>query len=202
MTRKDLTDYLIKVEEITKIGLKYSKDPYAIDNYTQLEKLTFDFINDKLDIKMNRPNFFERNIYPTPSVSVRTVILSKDRKKVLLVKERSDNGYSLPGGWSELTLSPSESALKEVKEEAGIEAKIVRLVGVLDRYSNIPTTSTPEYIVVFEAEVISEKDDLCYEIISKDYFPIDNLPTWSIKNRPEQMQKILDAVINNKTIFE
>jgi len=202
MIRKELTDYLIKISEITKVGLIYSKDPYAIDNYTQLEKITTDFLNDSLNIKLDRPNFFKRDIYPTPSVSVRSAIFSKDRKKILLVQERSDGGYSLPGGWTELGLNPSESALKEVYEEAGIKGKIVRLVGILDRYKDISIKGIPEYIIVFEVEIEKETDELCSEILSKDYFDINNLPTWSRKNRPEQMLQIIDACLNNKTIFD
>ena len=202
MIENDIVDFLIKVEEISKIGLKYSKDPYAIDNYTQLEKLTCDFINNKFSIKLNRPNFFSRDIYPTPSVSVRSVIFSKDRKKVLLVQERADGGYSFPGGWTELGLSPSQSALKELREEAGLECKLVRLVGILDRYNNIPTTGVPEYIVVFEAEPIKKLGQFCYEITDVNYFDIDNLPNWSIKNNPEQMKKIIQACLNGTTIFD
>ncbi len=202
MERFDLVDYLLKIEEIVKIGLKYSSDPYAIDNYTQLQDVTNDFINHKLEVKLNTPNFFTRNIYPTPSVSVRTVILSSDKKKVLLVKERCDGGYSLPGGWSELGLSPSQSAIKEVKEEAGKIIKIKRLVGTLDRYNNIQTTGVPEYIIVFEGEVIEDLKDICYEILDVNYFDIDNLPTWSSKNVPSQMDRIIKACVDNKTIFD
>lgn len=202
MERFDLVDYLLKIEEIVKIGLKYSTDPYAIDNYTQLQDVTNDFINHKLDVKLNTPNFFTRDIYPTPSVSVRTVILSPDKKKVLLVKERCDGGYSLPGGWTELGLSPSASAIKEVKEEAGKKIKIKRLVGVLDRYNNITTTGVPEYIIVFEGEVEQDLKEFCYEITDVNYFDINNLPNWSLKNVPSQMDRIIKACVENKTIFD
>lgn len=202
MERFDLVDYLLKIEEIVKIGLKYSSDPYAIDNYTQLQDVTNDFINHKLDVKLSTPNFFTRDIYPTPSVSVRTVILSSDKKKVLLVRERCDGGYSLPGGWTELGLSPSASAIKEVKEEAGKKIRIKRLVGVLDRYNNITTTGVPEYIIVFEGEVEQDLKEFCYEITDVNYFDINDLPSWSLKNVPSQMDRIIKACVENKTIFD
>ncbi|MDD6226558.1 MAG: NUDIX hydrolase N-terminal domain-containing protein [Bacilli bacterium] len=44
MERKDVVDFLIKVEEIAKIGLKYTKDPYAKDNYLELQNLAKTFI--------------------------------------------------------------------------------------------------------------------------------------------------------------
>ncbi len=202
INKKDFTDYLLKVEEISKIGLKYSKDPYAIDNYTKLSELTNSFLKDEFSISLKGLNFFTRDIYPTPSVSVRTVIFSKDRQSVLLVKERADGYWSLPGGWTELGLSPSASAIKEVKEEAGKIVKLTHLVGVFDRYKNIQTTNVPEYIIVFEGEIIKDLKEFCFEILDVQYFPLSKLPTWSIKNNPKQMEEILKAAYNKETIFD
>ena len=47
MERKDVVDFLIKVEEIAKIGLKYTKDPYAKDNYLELQNLAKNFLKEK-----------------------------------------------------------------------------------------------------------------------------------------------------------
>ena len=202
MERKDVVDFLIKVEEIAKIGLKYTKDPYAKDNYLELQNLAKTFLEEKENIFLNSPNFFKRDIYPTPSLSVRTIIFDETRTKVLLVQERSDLGYSLPGGWTELTLSPSESAKKEVREEAGAECEIVRLVGVTDRYKDIETTGVPEYVLTFEGRLVSEIGESCHEIVSKDFFDIDNLPPFSCKNVENQMKKLIYAARDNKTIFD
>ena len=54
-----------------------------------------------MEVKFDRPNYFARDIYPTPNISVRTIIISKDRKKVLMVREASSHTYSFPGGWAE-----------------------------------------------------------------------------------------------------
>lgn len=201
MKNNDLTDFLLKIEELTRSGLKYSKDEYAIDNYKQLEAEVKSFLA-KRDIVFEGENIFKRNIYPTPSVSVRSVIFSEDRKQVFMVQERSDSRYSLPGGFAELSLSPSESALKEVYEEAGSKAEIVRLVAVLDRYKNLPTRSAPEYIIAFEAKLVGKRHKPCFEILSTGYFPIDNLPPISRKNDPEQMRRIIAAASNRETIFD
>lgn len=201
MKDNDLTDFLLKVEELTRCGLKYTKDEYAKDNYRQLEEAVKSFLQKK-DIVFEGENIFKRNIYPTPSVSVRSVIFDSTREKILLVQERSDSLFSLPGGFAELSLSPSESALKEIREEAGCEAKIIRLIGVLDRYKNLPTSSVPEYIIAFEAEVTSEFSEPCFEILSRDYYPLDNLPRFSKKNDSSEMDRIIKAAIDGSTIFD
>lgn len=202
MKNLDLTDYLIKVEEMCKITLRYSKDPYALDNATQLQELTKKFINNISSVDMKVDNFFNRDIYPTPNVSVRAIILSEDKRKVLLVQEKYDLGFSFPGGWSELGLSPIESIKKEVREEAGCECEIIRLVGVTDRYKNIKTTHVPEYILTYLVKVVGDMKESCFEIASKDYYDVDNLPTFSKKNDTDQMKKLLKAAINNETILD
>ncbi len=74
MEKQELIDFLLKVEELTRSGLKYSSDPYAIDNYKELEKEVKVLLS-KDDINMEGENLFKRDVYPTPNVSVRTVIL-------------------------------------------------------------------------------------------------------------------------------
>lgn len=202
MEKKGIIDYIIKVEEISKIGLKYSTDPYAIENYRELERITEKFLLSDMDITIHDGNFFKRDIYPTPNISVRTIIFDETKTKVLLVQEKSDGGYSLPGGWSELTLSPSESAKKEVREEAGAESDIIRIVGVTDRYKDIETTGVPEYILTFLGRITKVVDKPCNEIISCNFFPLDSLPTWSFKNQPEQMVRLIDAAKKGETIFD
>ena len=79
MDSKQIYDYIIKIQAIAKIGLVYSKDPYAITNYQEINDISKKFLEEFQDVKIVRPNFFEKDIYPTPNVSVRTVILNKAR---------------------------------------------------------------------------------------------------------------------------
>ena len=71
---KAIYDYIIKIQAIAKIGLTYSKDPYAITNYQEINDLSKAFLEDFINIKLDRPNYFEKDVYPTPNISVRTII--------------------------------------------------------------------------------------------------------------------------------
>lgn len=201
MEKGDLTDFLLKVEEMTRSGLKFTKDEYARDNYLQLQALVKEFLK-RDNVTLKGENLFLRNVYPTPNVSVRAILLSKDRKEVLMVKEKSDHLWSFPGGWSELSLSPSESCLKEVREEAGMEGRIVRLVGVLDRYHDIPTKGVPEYILGFLVEMEKDLGQICFEVEERRFFPVDSLPPFSSKNDPRSMERLLEAALTGKTIYD
>ena len=202
MDSKQIYDFIIKVQSIAKIGLKYSKDPYAISNYTELNNLSIKFLEEFMEVKFDRPNFFERDIYPTPNISVRTVILNKDRSKVIMVREASTHTYSLPGGWADLYDSPSDTARNECQQEAGAEIEIVRLVGVLNRTPFKSPTSIPEYVVIFEAKLKGELHEHEYETDDVGWFKIDELPELSPKVTREEVTKMIDASVNGKTIFD
>ena len=102
MDSKHFYDFLIKIQAISKIGLVYSTDPYAITNYKEINDLSTRFLEEFTEVNFDRPNYFARDIYPTPNVSVRTVIFNEERTKILMVKEANLQAYSLPGGWADL----------------------------------------------------------------------------------------------------
>ena len=56
------------------------------------------------------------------------VWLTKDDGKVLLVKNKGDKAWSDPGGHNEAGESLEQTALRELKEETGAEARITGLI--------------------------------------------------------------------------
>ena len=202
MDSKEIFDFIIKVQAIAKIGLTYSKDPYAITNYNEINELSKKFLEDFQNVKIERNNYFQKDIYPTPNVSVRTVILNEDRTKVMMVREVSLGTYSLPGGWADLYDSPSKVAKNECSQEAGADVEIVRLVGVLDRTPFKASSSTPEYVIVFEGKIIGELHEHEYETDDVGWFDINNLPPISRKTSAEELLRMICAARDNKTIFD
>jgi len=57
--------------------------------------------------------------YETPKIGIRALVCKHD--KILLVREKMDNKWCIPGGYAETGLSPSEIVVKEVKEESGFD---------------------------------------------------------------------------------
>ena len=196
-------DFLIKIQSISKIGLKYSKDPYALTNYQEINDLSTKMLEEFMDVKFDRPNYFSRDIYPTPNISVRTVIFNEDKTKVLLVREAVLQEYSLPGGWADLYDSPSTAARNECLQEAGAEVEIVRLVGITDRtpYKKKPNP-LPEYVIVFEGKITKMNDTHEYETDDVGFFDLDNLPPLSRKSSKEEFERFVNAAKNGETIFD
>ena len=202
MDSKNIYDYIIRIQAIAKIGLTYSKDPYAITNYTEINELSKKFLEEFQEVNLEKNNYFEKDVYPTPNVSVRAVILNEDRTKVLMVREAALHAYSLPGGWADLYDSPSKTAKNECMQEAGADVEVVRLVGILDRTPFKATSSIPEYVVVFECKVQGKLHEHEYETDDVGWFDIDNLPPISRKSSKEELLRMILAARDNKTIFD
>jgi ADP-ribose pyrophosphatase YjhB (NUDIX family) len=69
--------------------------------------------------------------YATPKIDLRAAVV--DGERLLMVRERSDGGWALPGGWGDVNESAREGIEREVREEAGLDVLVTGLVGVYDR---------------------------------------------------------------------
>ena len=202
MDSKQIFDYIIKIQSIAKIGLIYSKDPYDITNYNEINDLSMKFLEDFASVKFDRPNYFERDVYPTPNISTRTIIFNEDKTKVLMVRESALHTYSLPGGWADLYDSPSQAAKNECSQEAGADVEMVRLVGIFDRTPFKSNSSLSEYVIVFEGKIIGKLHEHEYETDDVQFFDIDNLPEISRKTTKEELMRFIIAAKEGKTIFD
>ncbi len=202
MTYNEFYDFVVKVHSIAKIGLTYSKDPYAIDNYKELNELSKQMLENFMNVKFDRPNMFTKDVYPTPNVSCRTLIVNS-KNEALLVKEANTNTWSLPGGWCDLYKTPSEAAFAEVSQEAGVEPKMVRLIGILDRTPFKSNQNVPEYVIVFLGSIDGKKfHEHCHETNDVKFHSLDHLPEMSRKLSMNELERVIDAYKNNKVIFD
>ena len=168
-------EFILKVQSISKIGLTYSKDAYALENYQELSDLSSKMLKRFTNVNFKRPQYFQRDIYPTPNVSVRMVIFN-DQSEVLLVKEKVDGGYTIPGGWADLFESPVEAITKECMQEAGAEVKVEQLTGVYHYDFNHRDQSQSQYVLVFKGKLLAPLKPWGHEITDVQFFPINKLP--------------------------
>lgn len=195
-------NYLVRILDISKIGLMYSKDPYAISNYEEIQTLTMEALEDFMNMKFDRPNYFKREVYPTPNVSCRAVIIN-EKKQILLVQEKCDGGYSIPGGWCDLYDTPIEAVTREAEEEAGVKVKVKRIAAILSKKPlSEADTFVPEYALFFECEILEDLHTHDHEILSVGFFDVDKLPKLSWKLKQSEFDRAIDAILNNKTIVD
>jgi ADP-ribose pyrophosphatase YjhB (NUDIX family) len=122
-----------RIRAIAQTGLAYAKDPYDLDRYTELNKIAIECLARVAaqPVPDVSDQFAGETGYPTPKVDVRAVVFHESR--VLLVRERLDGKWSLPGGWADVGHSPGEVAAKEVLEESGYVVRPRKVLAVFDK---------------------------------------------------------------------
>jgi ADP-ribose pyrophosphatase YjhB (NUDIX family) len=130
--------------------------------------------------------------HATPKVDVRGVVFD-EQGRTLLVRERTDGGWTPPGGWCDPLETPSTSVLREIAEEAGVEARVLRLAAVLDRDArgHEPKLPWTVYKLFFVCEPLSRGEGTrdAKEILDVGWFPLDGLPPLSTSRiLPEELE--------------
>ncbi|MFV0254764.1 MAG: NUDIX hydrolase N-terminal domain-containing protein [Erysipelotrichaceae bacterium] len=195
----DYLRYVARCLAISKIGLKYSKDPYALENYEELELISKEMMN-SLNANEEFVNY-DRDFYPTPSSSVRVIVFNDDHE-LLMVKEKQDGGMAVPGGWCEVFDTLSETAIKEVKQETGLEIEIIRLVAIFqrERYKNY-STALSEQVHYFHGRVVAGKLEPNHEIIETGFYPLHQKFNLSLKNTIKELTIAIDVIEKNSEVF-
>ncbi len=75
--------------------------------------------------------FFPDNGYTTAKVDLRAGVF-KDHK-ILLVREKRDNKWAMPGGWADVGETPTQGIEREVIEETGYQVQVLRLISIKDQ---------------------------------------------------------------------
>ncbi|WP_017327544.1 NUDIX hydrolase [Synechococcus sp. PCC 7336] len=187
-------EWATQIQATVQGTLAYSTNPFEIERCRKLEALAHEILATYTDTDFDRvQGFFESDTsYATPKVDVRGVVFN-DRGHILMVREKIDGKWSLPGGWADLGDSPAEAVVREIREEAGYIATASRLLGIIDRHKS---TQLPRAFYIYKifmrceiVERLQEFDNA--ETDRVDFFTFDNLPDLSTaRNTYEQMQAI------------
>ena len=190
-----------KINSIAQTGLTFTKDKFDKERYEELLDLSLLILNNITAIDYSKLDFvFNRDIgYQTPKVGVRAVVMRDD--KILLVKEKMDNKWSLPGGYADTGMLPSEIAVNEVKEESGFDVKPTRILGLID-YNKHQKRPFPfdVYQLFMECEIIGGEAKTGIETSDVQFFSIDNLPELSERRVTEQQILKMYELYKNKNL--
>jgi ADP-ribose pyrophosphatase YjhB (NUDIX family) len=175
-----LLDWARKVQAIAQNGLAFTHDPFDRERYTQLTELVASILSTELQIPVARAKGFWQGEegYATPKVDVRGGIFEEDR--VLLVRERSDGKWTLPGGWVDINDSPSGAVVREIFEESGYRARAVKLAALVDKLRHPhPPGIHHIYKLFFLCELTGGAPTVSSETDAVDFFPVRSLPDLS-----------------------
>ena len=182
MSHEIWRENLKRLRAIAKTGLTYSKDPYDLERWEEVEALSLGLLARLLDAEPAalRSVYLPESGYPTPKIDVRAGVFQGDR--VLLVQESADGRWTLPGGWGDEHESPRASIEREVQEESGFVVRAERLVAVKDRHLHPYTPKRLEriYKLFFLCELIGGEATPSLETDAVAFFPLDELPPLSL----------------------
>jgi ADP-ribose pyrophosphatase YjhB (NUDIX family) len=195
-------EWATRLQSIAQSGLTFGENQYDIDRYQQIRDLSVEIIHEYTDLKSEKITnlFANEKGYQTPKVDIRASVFRDD--KILMVKEKIDGRWSLPGGWADVNTSVSESAARECEEEAGAIVKPKRIIAIqmANRQNNFIYPFTI-YKIIVECELIEYKFKENSETLESGFFEADNLPELSVeRNNLNQINLCFEA--NKSPFFE
>ena len=169
-----------EAQAIAQNGLAFTRDPFDRERYTQLADLVARLLAAELAIPLGeaRALWQGESGYLTPKVDVRGGVFQDDR--VLLVRERADGRWTLPGGWVDVNDAPSHAVAREIYEESGYRARAVKLAALVDKNRHPhPPGVHHIYKLFFVCELTGGAPAVSNETDAVEFFPVHALPELS-----------------------
>jgi ADP-ribose pyrophosphatase YjhB (NUDIX family) len=184
VTEQDWLGWVVRLQALAQAGLELTDGPYDRERYAALRELTAEIAAAHLEL----PSPAERlrldallagdGGYPTPKVDVRALV--RRGREVLLVRERADGRWSLPGGWADVGWSPAAMVEREVAEESGFQVRARRLLALWDRARHNPGPYPfAVYKVAVACDLLGGEARPSIETLAAGWFAPEALPELS-----------------------
>ena len=136
--------------------------------------------------------------YPRPSVTADCIVFTRENTPQVLLIERGDEPFkgcwAFPGGFMDMDETTEQCAIRELKEETGLEVTDVQQIGTYSKVDRDPRgrTITVAYLAVVESQMeVKGQDDAA----KAQWFPIDALPDLAF-DHDEIMKDAIEAFKN------
>jgi ADP-ribose pyrophosphatase YjhB (NUDIX family) len=178
---------------IAQNGIAYTKNDFDKERFEQVRQIAAEILaaHSEMDPGDLATLFAGEFGYATPKVDVRGGVIVDNR--ILLVRELLDGGrWTLPGGWADMGDAPSEAVLREIREESGYEARVIKLAAVYDRNRRgHPYFYFDTYKLFFLCEMTGGSPTTSIETGGAEFFREDELPELSISRvTPQEIQML------------
>jgi len=195
-----------EIQALAQTGRHYAVNEFDRERYERLESLAVEIFNayTGLDPTQLQEDFHAQKGYATPRVDVRAAVF-KDAQ-ILMVRERSDGGWTLPGGWADVGDVPSEAAERETWEEAGFRVKARKLIGVYDANRTGDLVLFHAYKLIFLCDLLEGEPRTSFETSEVAFFPQAELPAQlsGERTRPRHLSDAFRSLLdpNSPTMFD
>jgi len=174
----------IKLAALAQDGLTYAASDYDLDRYQQVSRLAAELLSAlsgrpaaELAVELGRDSG-----YATPKIDVRGVIFD-EQERVLLMQEKTDSRWSLPGGWADPGEAPSAAVTREILEETGYRSSAMKLIACWDR--EVQDNPPPLPVHVYKLFFLCRRDGgaqppQALETLDVGWFGLGALPPLSL----------------------
>jgi ADP-ribose pyrophosphatase YjhB (NUDIX family) len=171
-----------RLEGLAAAGAHFTRDEYDRERYREIGAIAREMLSALVDTPVDRvASLLSEGArgYPTPKIDVRGAVFSE--MGILLVREGGKNLWSLPGGFADIGLSPSENIVKEVLEEAQLQVRATALYALRHKAKHGYAPDVRDfYKLFFLCEPTAEAHARAGpEIDEVGFFPLDRLPPLS-----------------------
>jgi ADP-ribose pyrophosphatase YjhB (NUDIX family) len=191
-------DWARKLQAIAQTGLSYPKDPFDVERYKAIYEIATEMMatQGNVDIGDVRALFTGEVGHATPKIDVRGAVFRDDA--ILMVRERSDGLWTLPGGWADIGEPPSTAVVREIYEESGYQTRAAKLLALYDRsLHEHPPFVHYAYKLFFRCELTGGKPTESIETDGVAFFREHELPELSLgRVTPSQIARLFEHYRN------
>jgi ADP-ribose pyrophosphatase YjhB (NUDIX family) len=180
-------DLAREIQALSQTGLAFTTSHYDIQRYTRLMEIAAEITAAHSGLPQGQllENFLRQPGYATPKIDVRGGVVREGR--ILLVQEKVDGRWCLPGGWADVGEIPSAMVAREVWEESGFTVRATKVLGVYDANRlGRPLEFYHAYKVMFLCEITGGSARSSDETLAAEFFPFDDLPPLSSPRTDER----------------
>ena len=188
----DLLEQARRLLALAHTGLHYTQSDYERERYEEIALIATQLLSRQSGYTSEaiRDAWHLEDGYVTPKLDVRGAIFRDN--KVLLVRERSDGKWTVPGGFADINEWPSLSVTKEIEQESGFTARVLKLAAVHDRAKhNYPAFMFHIWKLLFVCEITGGEARISNETDAVDFFALDALPPLSTGRITEPQIQLL-----------
>ena len=187
-----------EIQALAQTGITFAHSEYDLERNRRLVEIAAEIVEHHSDFAKEPliADMLAQPGYATPKIDVRSAVIRDG--KILLVKERMDGCWCMPGGWADVGDAPAEAAAREVLEESGFIVKPVKIVAVCDaNRSGRPLQLYHAFKIIFLCELIGGAAAESFETEGVDFFDFDDLPPLSENRTNRRHLDMVRAHVNN-----
>ncbi len=189
-------DWAREIQALAQTSFHYSENVYQQERSKRLLAIAAEIVHEhtllpreEVLCSMSAPTG-----YATPRVDVRAAIFQDG--KLLLVRERADNGWTMPGGWADVGDIPSKAAEREAWEESGYKVQARKVIGVYDANRTGPLELFHAFKLLFLCDLIAGAPTPSIETSEVAFFERGEIPAHlsGERTRPRQIEDAFAAL--------